>query len=140
MDDKDRLLIAALSTDARRPIVALARDVSLSRSATQDRLARLVASGAIAKFTIVEGQAGEARQTAHLLVKLEKGFKCAQVVPKIMACHAASAVHSVAGEHDLVVRLDAVSLDGIEAARASLAAVTGIASIVTMVSLQKHLG
>jgi Lrp/AsnC family transcriptional regulator, leucine-responsive regulatory protein len=93
MDDKDRILIAMLSKDARRPIVALARDISLSRSATQDRLARLVASGAIAKFTIVEGQAGEARQTAHLLVKLEKGFKCAQVVPKIMACQAASAVH-----------------------------------------------
>jgi Lrp/AsnC family transcriptional regulator, leucine-responsive regulatory protein len=140
MDDKDRLLMALLAKDARRPLVALARDLNLSRSAAQERLAKLVASRAIAKFTIVEGQPGEARQTAHLLVKLEKGFKCAQVVPKILACAAASAVHSVAGEHDLVIRLDAAGLDGIEAARASLAALSGVASIVTMVTLQRHLG
>ena len=65
MDDKDRLLLALLQRDARRPVVALARDLGLSRTATQDRLTKLTASGAIASFTIIGGE-GAARAKAKL--------------------------------------------------------------------------
>jgi Lrp/AsnC family transcriptional regulator, leucine-responsive regulatory protein len=139
MDDKDRLLMALLAKDARRSIVALARDLDLSRSATQDRLAKLVTSGAIRKFTIVEGAETGAQQTAHLLIRLEKGFKCAQVIPKLKAYTAATAIHSVAGEFDIVMRLDALSVSAIEATRAGIVAVPGIASAVTILTLQTHL-
>jgi Lrp/AsnC family transcriptional regulator, leucine-responsive regulatory protein len=70
MDEKDRLLMALLAKDARRSIVALARDLDLSRSATQDRLTKLLTSGAIRKFTIVESEEAAARETAHLLIRL----------------------------------------------------------------------
>ena len=75
MDDKDRLLLSLLRRDARRPVVALARDLGLSRTATQDRLAKLQASGAIAGFTIVGGDE-RAREIAYLMVKLERGARC----------------------------------------------------------------
>ncbi len=139
MDDKDRLLLAQLRKDARRPIVALARDLDLSRTATQERLAKLVASGAIAKFTIEDGGLTGAQQAAHLLIKLEKGFKCAQVVPKLKALVAASVIHSVAGQHDIIMRLDASDMAAIEAARAVVAAMSGVAEVVTLVALERHL-
>jgi Lrp/AsnC family transcriptional regulator, leucine-responsive regulatory protein len=139
MDDKDRLLIAQLRKDARRPIVALARDLGLSRTATQERLAKLVASGAIAKFTIEEGGSTGGQQSAHLLIKLEKGFKCAQVVPKLKVIVAANVIHSVAGQHDIIMRLDASDMAAIEAARAIVAAISGVAEVVTLVALERHL-
>lgn len=139
MDDKDRLLLAQLRKDARRPIVALARDLGLSRTATQERLAKLVATGAIAKFTIEDGGVAGGQQVAHLLIKLEKGFKCAQVVPKLKAHLAASVIHSVAGQHDIIMRIDALDMAAIETTRASVAAVSGIAEVVTLVALERHL-
>lgn len=138
MDDKDKLLIAALRKDARRPIVALARDLGLSRTATQERLTKLVASGAIARFTIEEGSAGT-HQSAHLLVQLANGFKCAQVVPKLKSIATATVIHSVAGAYDIVVRLDAPDILSIEQARARIAATPGVASAVTLVTLEPHL-
>ncbi len=138
MDDKDRLLLALLRKDARSPIVALARDLNLSRSATQERLSKLVASGAISRFTIMEGEGASTNQTAHLLINLEKGFKCAQVVPKLKAIAGANAIHSVAGQHDIIMRLDTQNVSDIEAARTKVAAINGIASVVTFVSLERH--
>jgi Lrp/AsnC family transcriptional regulator, leucine-responsive regulatory protein len=139
MDDKDRLLMALLAKDARRSIVALARDLDLSRSATQDRLAKLVTSGAIRKFTIVEGEETAARETAHLLIRLDQGVKCAQVIPKLKAYATVTAIHSVAGDYDIIMRIDAINVSAIEATRASIVAVPGIASAMTILTLQPHL-
>jgi Lrp/AsnC family transcriptional regulator, leucine-responsive regulatory protein len=140
MDDKDRLLITLLRKDARQPIVSLARDLGLSRSATQDRLAKLVASGAVSRFTIVEGAQAEGRQTAHFLVSLEKGFRCAQIVPKLRKLSAATVIHSIAGPHDILVRADAADMTSIEAARAAIAATPGVADVTTLVTLERHSG
>lgn len=139
MDEKDALLISLLRKDARRPIVALARAVALSRSATQERLAKLTATGAISKFTIVEGGANNNQQAAHMLLRLEKGFKCAQIVPKLKAIHSTTVIHSVAGLYDLVVRVDSINMAELEAARASIAAISGIADVTTLVALERQL-
>jgi Lrp/AsnC family leucine-responsive transcriptional regulator len=54
LDETDEKLLALLEQNARRPVVALAKAVGLSRSAVQDRLARLEDSGAVARYTIVQ--------------------------------------------------------------------------------------
>jgi Lrp/AsnC family transcriptional regulator, leucine-responsive regulatory protein len=138
MDERDRLLLAILRKDGRRPVVALARDLGLSRTATQDRLGKLVTSGAVKRFTIIEGEEALPRQTAHLLVKLEKGYKCAQIVPRLRKFAAATTIHSIAGAHDILVRLDAAEMAQIEAARSEIAASVGIAEVTTMVTLERH--
>jgi Lrp/AsnC family transcriptional regulator, leucine-responsive regulatory protein len=140
MDDKDRLLISLLKRDARRPIVALARDLGLSRSATQERLAKLISSGAISSFTIVEGKANAIEQAAYILIRLEKGKTCAQVVPKLKVIDFVTSIHSVAGLFDLVVRVDASSVSGLESSRSKIAAVLGVAEVTTLISLERHLG
>ncbi len=139
MDDKDRLLLSLLRRDARRPVVALARDLGLSRTATQDRLGKLQASGAIARFTIVEGD-GRARECAYLMVKLDRGVRCAQVAPKIRIVPTVEAIHSVTGEIDMIVRLAAEHVDGLEKARAEVAGLAGIAEVSTHVVLERLLG
>lgn len=139
MDDKDRLLLSLLRRDARRPVVALARDLGLSRTATQDRLARLQASGAIQSFTIVEGD-GQARECAYLMVRLEPGFRCAQIAPKVRALPAVEAMHSVTGAVDMIVRVAAEHVEGIETARAEIAGLPGVAEVSTHVVLGRFAG
>jgi Lrp/AsnC family transcriptional regulator, leucine-responsive regulatory protein len=140
MDDKDRLLLTLLRRDARRPIVALARDLGLSRSATQERLAKLQASGAIAGFTVVEGVEPAARQSAYLTVRFAPGRRCAQVVPKLKAIPHIGLIHSVTGPIDLIVRVDAESVAAIERSRAAIAAADGVSEVSTYVVLERHLG
>ena len=139
MDDKDRLLMTLLRGNARRPIVALARDLGLSRTATQDRLAKLQASGAIQSFTIVE-ETNASRERAYLLIKLERGFRCAQVATKLRTIAAVETIHSVTGDVDLIVRLAAEHIEGIETARAQIANLAEVASASTHVVLEGFAG
>jgi Lrp/AsnC family transcriptional regulator, leucine-responsive regulatory protein len=140
LDDRDQRLLDLLRRDARQPIVALARALNLSRSATQERLAKLQAAGIITGFTIIEGGRAGARQSAYLLVGFDSGYRCAQVVPKLEKIPSLGMIHSVTGPIDLVIRIDADDVAGIEAARAAVAAVPGVASVSTSVVLDRHLG
>lgn len=138
MDERDQLLVDLLRRDARRPIVALARDLNLSRSATQERLAKLQASGVIGGFTIREGTVHGARQSAYLMASFEPGFRCAQVVPKLEKIKWIGLVHSVTGPIDLIIRVDAPDVAGIEETRAAIANIQGVASVTTSVVLDRH--
>lgn len=140
MDDKDRLLLTLLRRDARRSIVALARDLGLSRSATQERLAKLQAIGTIAGFTTVEGSGGGARQSAYLSLTLAPGRRCAEIVPKLKQIPFVSMIHSLTGPIDLMLRVDCDTVAEVEQARSTIAAVPGVASVATAVVLERHLG
>lgn len=137
MDEKDRLLLSLLRKDSRRPVVALARDLGLSRTATQDRLAKLQASGAIAQFTIIDGH-GWSRESAYLLLKFERGARCVDVMPNVGKVHGVEMVHSVTGVIDMVVFVVAESVQEIERARATIAEVPGVAEVSTHVVLKQR--
>jgi DNA-binding Lrp family transcriptional regulator len=139
LDDRDRLLVDLLRRDARRPIIALARDLNLSRSATQERLAKLLSAGIIDGFTIREGKKAGSRQSAYLLMSFDPGYRCAQIVPKLKGIAAIGMIHSVTGPIDLIVRIDAADVAGIENCRSAVAAIAGIASVSTSVVLDRHL-
>ena len=140
MDERDRRLLDLLRRDARQPIVSLAKALNLSRSATQERLAKLQTAGIIDGFTIREGTRAGAVQSAYLMVSFESGYRCAQVVPKLQAIPSIGMIHSVTGPIDLVIRIDADDVAGIEASRSAIAAVPGVASVSTSVVLDRHLG
>lgn len=140
MDDKDRLMLTLLRRDARRSTVALARELGLSRSATQERLAKLQASGAIAGFTIVEGRGTAAPQSAYLSVTFEPGRKCAEIVPKLKKLAHLGAIHALTGPVDLMIRADGDTVADLELARAAVAAVPGVKSVSTAIVLERHLG
>lgn len=138
LDDRDRRLIDLLRRDARRPVVALARDLNLSRSATQERLARLQSTGVIGGFTIREGTAGAARQSAYLMVSFQQGYRCPQVVPKLLRIASVGMIHSVTGPVDLIIRVDADDVAGVEACRLAVSEVPGVGTVSTSVVLERH--
>lgn len=139
LDEKDLKLIALLRRNARAPIVSLARHIGLSRSATQDRLTRLEANGAITGYTVMEGAPSRIVQAAHLLVRFENSKTCEQIAPRVRRIPFVTRIDSLAGEIDLLVSIDADSMDGIEQARAEVACNPGIIAVTTALVLRRHL-
>lgn len=125
LDTIDRQILALLQRDARQPVLALARAVGLSRSAVQDRLARLQ-RGVIDGFTIrLKTPVPAAGLRAFIMLRIETQ-PCAKVLgalhgwPEIRSCH------FVAGPTDAVLDVTVTDIAGLNALRGRLAALPGV--------------
>ena len=132
LDEIDIRLLALLEQNARRPVVALARSVGLSRSAVQDRLARLEDQGHIAQYTIIRGQPSAAPGMSALLFVTISTRPCEGVLrrirdwPEIMFCW--SVASPVVDAVLLVSGNDAAEIGDL---REKLASVPGVADVTT---------
>ena len=132
LDQIDTHLLSLLEKDARKPVVALARAVGLSRTAVQGRIARLEEEGAIRGYTIVRGDAQPEAPVRALLMLTIGSRPCAAVIgqfgdwPEVVACW------SVAGPTlDAVLLVEAASNAALGELRARLADVPGVTAVAT---------
>lgn len=138
MDPKDRILIAALKDNARESIVSLARRVGLSRSATQDRLQRLEKRGVIRGYTVRLGGTGLAHTRALMAISFKPGFQCEHVLPHLKTLPEIQTCLALAGPVDLMLTVEAASTAALEAVRAAVAKVPGVATVSTHFVLKEH--
>jgi DNA-binding Lrp family transcriptional regulator len=131
LDDIDRRLIALLQDNARLSTVQLAKSVGLSRSAVQERIARLEATGVIAQYTVRLGSGGEPLR-AWLLLRYADGFSCDDVMPQLEALPQVQACHSVAGETDMLVLVQADTPSMLSDLREAVASFKGIDDVTTL--------
>jgi Lrp/AsnC family leucine-responsive transcriptional regulator len=131
LDDIDRRLIALLQDNARLSTVQLAKTVGLSRSAVQERVQRLEAAGVIAQYTVRLGAQGDPLR-AWLLLRYAEGFTCDDVMPALAALTAVQACHSVAGEIDLLVLVEAGTPAVLADVREAIAAMKGVDDVTTL--------
>jgi DNA-binding Lrp family transcriptional regulator len=133
-DAVDRQLLAALSSDPRATVVALADGLGLSRNTVQARMARLEASGAFLSFErsidpVPLGYPLEAFISVHVRQK-----QLTDAVERIAGIPEVIQAHGLSGSVDLLVRVvcrDAhdlfridgmiLSIDGVERTETSLA-------------------
>lgn len=131
LDETDEKLLALLEQNARRPVVALAKAVGLSRTAVQDRLARLEDSGAIAAYTIVRGEEKRAAVSAVLMVRIATR-PCEAVLRRFSDWPEIKALWSVAGPTvDAILTVETDDSESLGDLRERLASVPGVADIVT---------
>lgn len=137
LDDKDRLLLAALAADARESVVGLARRVGLSRSATQERLARLERTGVIRGYSVrlSEAATGAAGVRAWMNLAFQPGVACDAIIPHLEAMPEIEQAHALAGPVDLLLAVRCTSNDALSRLRDRIAAVPGVASLTTHVLL-----
>jgi Lrp/AsnC family leucine-responsive transcriptional regulator len=131
LDATDRKLIALLQDDARTPTVALAKAVELSRSAVQERMARLEAHGVIAQYTVRLGTGRPAMQ-AWLWLRYAEGYSCDDVLPSLAALPAVLRADSLAGEVDLVVLVQVESATELADLRETIAGFKGVDDVTTL--------
>jgi DNA-binding Lrp family transcriptional regulator len=137
LDEIDRRIIAALTEDARVPLVSLAARVHLSRNAVKQRMDRMEREGTIGGYTIVPGRARRPRVSAIVMVyrsdRMRGGGVIAEIsrIPEVRRCDVMS------GDFDLLVSLEAESMDRIGEIWEMLAALPGVSNTVTAVSLTR---
>ncbi|KGM54585.1 hypothetical protein N799_09155 [Lysobacter arseniciresistens ZS79] len=131
LDATDRTLIALLQDNARLSTVALARAVGLARSSVQERLQRLESAGVIAQYTVRLGSGGDPLQ-AWLLLRYADGFSCDDVMPLLAALPAVRTCHSVAGEIDMLVLVQADTPSELADLREKIVAFKGVDDVTTM--------
>lgn len=102
LSQSDRRLIRALQRDARNTVSALARELNLSRTTVQKRLARLEAAGVIAGYQLKLGAAYHS-STFQAYVSLVVDPKVsAQVATALGRMAEVEALFTVSGKIDFV--------------------------------------
>jgi Lrp/AsnC family transcriptional regulator, leucine-responsive regulatory protein len=138
LDTTDRKLIALLQDNARLSTVALAKAVGLSRSTVQERLQRLESAGVIAQYTVRLGSAGDPLQ-AWLFLRYADGFSCDDVMPLLEALPSVRWCHSVAGDIDLLVLVQADTPGALADLRERIAGFKGVDDVTTVPVLRTTL-
>ena len=131
LDDIDRRLIALLQDNARLSTVHLAKAVGLSRSTVQERIQRLELAGVIAQYTVRLGSGGDPLR-AWLLLRYADGFSCDDVMPLLTGLPQVQACHSVAGDIDLMVLVQAPTPSALADLRERIAGFKGVDDVTTV--------
>ena len=138
LDQVDRQLVELLRRDSRQPVLALARAVGLSRSAVQDRLARLKRNRVIKRFTIdTTDPVDLPGARAYFFVRIE-GRPCNRLLPSLTGLPEVEACDHVSGPMDAVLTVRAADLAALSALRERIVAMPGIASVTVAPVLRRH--
>lgn len=131
LDAKDRLLIRALKRNARASLVALSREIDLSRSATHDRILKLEEQGFIRRYTIDVARDALPPVRAFLSVQLANDFAQTKLVDVIHAIEGVEAAYYLSGDIDILVYCECDSDADLGALRDNVAGLEGVTSVRT---------
>ncbi|MER6610692.1 Lrp/AsnC family transcriptional regulator [Streptomyces sp. NPDC000927] len=139
MDAVDEKIIAELTRNARITHAELGQRVQLSRNAVRQRVERLERQGHIGGYTLVRpsGTAAADLVRAHVLVyrkdRMRGGDVLAAIrrIPDVVSCDVLS------GEFDLLVSLEARSLERVRGIWEHMAQMPGVRDTVTTLALSR---
>jgi DNA-binding Lrp family transcriptional regulator len=135
LDDLDRRLIALLRADSRTAAATLAAQLKVSRGTVQNRIAKLLASGAIQGFTVRTRPELEANQVSAIMTIAIEGEWSGAVVKALRGFPEVSAIHTTNGRWDLVAELDVETLAEFSRTLDAIRQIEGIASSETSILL-----
>jgi DNA-binding Lrp family transcriptional regulator len=111
INSQDQKLLLNLRQNARISVSDLARQMNLSRSTVQNRLARLESTGVISGYCVEFGAEYTASQVeAHVSIKVVQKLT-ARTNLALDAISQVSQLYSVSGEYDLIAIVQAQSLE-----------------------------
>lgn len=104
-DSVDKALVAILRSDARASISKLAKLLHVSRGTVQNRLDRLIESGAILGFTVRAHDELETDVVKAIMMIEVVGKSTAQVIQKLRGIPQLEKLHTTNGAWDLVAEI-----------------------------------
>ncbi|SFN58104.1 Lrp/AsnC family transcriptional regulator, leucine-responsive regulatory protein [Cohaesibacter marisflavi] len=138
MDETDRRLLALLQKDGRRASADLAKVIGLSVSATNDRVRKLIDSGAVRSIeAIVEPSTVGFGVTAFIYVDLDYGCSEEEFVSEVTAIDKVLEVHHVTGTHSYLLKVRERTNQELNAFMATqLKRLPGVKRTETLISLE----
>ncbi|TDG02058.1 Lrp/AsnC family transcriptional regulator [Paraburkholderia guartelaensis] len=138
LDDVDRQLISLLRDNARLSVVALAKNLRIARATVQNRITRFEKHGVIIGYTVRLKPAVERHRIRALMSIAVEGNRAAEVVKVLRGHPNVVSIHSTNGRWDLVVELQADSLESFDRVLGAIRRVDGIANSETSILLSTH--
>jgi DNA-binding Lrp family transcriptional regulator len=136
VDAIDQKIIAELTRNARVSYAELASQVLLSRNAVRQRIERLERQGHIAGYTIVRAGDGTGDAVSAVVLvyrqdRLRGGDVLAALkrIPEVVICEILS------GDFDIMVRVEAGSLERVRGVWEDIARMPGVRDTVTALTL-----
>lgn len=134
-DKLDRELIAILRKDGRAPIAKLAEILNVSRGTVQNRVDRLLESGAVLGFTIrVREEFNKDSVRAIMLIEVA-GKNTSQVIRRLRGIPELDRIHTTNGAWDLVSEIRADNLAEFDRVLRDVRGVDGILNSETSILL-----
>ena len=134
-DSLDNALIAELRKDGRASISALAGSLNVSRGTVQNRLDRLVSSGAILGFTVRVHEHIETEAVRAIMMIEVVGKSTSQVIKTMRGIPELIKLHTTNGAWDLVAELQAGNLSEFDGVLRQVREIDGILNSETSILL-----
>ncbi len=109
-DELDRQLISLLRADGRASLAVLAKKLGVSRGTVQNRLTRLLSSGALLGFTIRVREDYDSSTIRAIMLIEVVGKSTAQVIKVLRGIPQLVTLHTTNGSWDLVAEVRAENL------------------------------
>lgn len=134
-DHLDQQLISLLREDGRASISKLSEHLKVSRGTVQNRIDRLVSSGAILGFTVRAHEAIEASAIKAVMMIEVVGRSTAQVIKTLKGLPQLVKLHTTNGSWDLVAELQTSSLIEFDHVLAQVRMIEGVLNSETSILL-----
>ncbi|EPJ48967.1 MAG: AsnC family transcriptional regulator [Osedax symbiont Rs2] len=134
-DDLDRELVAALKIDGRASISVLAKQLGVSRGTIQNRLDRLLSSGAILGFTLRAHQALEKDMVNAVMMIEVSGRSTSQVIQVLRGIPELVKLHTTNGNWDLLAEIKTDSLSEFDRILGTVRMIPGVLNSETSILL-----
>lgn len=134
-DSLDNALIAELRKDGRASISALASSLNVSRGTVQNRLDRLVSSGAILGFTVRVHEHIQTEAVRAIMMIEVVGKSTSQVIKTMRGIPELIKLHTTNGAWDLVAELQATNLSEFDGVLRQVREIDGILNSETSILL-----
>ena len=134
-DDLDRELISILRQDGRAPLSKLAKILGVSRGTVQNRLDRLLDSGALAGFTVRTREDYD-DDGIHAIMSIEvTGKSTTEVIRKLRGVPELRRLHTTNGAWDLVAWIVAPTLPEFDRVLRDVRMIDGVLNSETSILL-----
>ncbi|MCA0374326.1 MAG: Lrp/AsnC family transcriptional regulator [Gemmatimonadetes bacterium] len=137
MDALDTRLVALLRENARTPVATLAKQLRVSRGTVQNRIDRLVATGALLGFTVRTAADAESHRVRAIMMIRTEG-DADMVLTAVRGIPAVRALHTTNGHWDIVAEIATDTLPEFDDVLRQVGKVKGVAQSETSLLLSTH--
>lgn len=136
---KDRELLALLGENARTPVAALAKKLSLSRTTVQARLERLEREGVITGYGVrLSAEYSSSLINAHILITIAPKA-LSEVVASLGRLQGVTTLHSVSGSFDLIAIIVAPTITELDQLIDEIGAMNGVERTLSSIILSTRI-
>ncbi len=138
LDTTDQALIARLRSNARTPVVDLARALGVSRATVQNRMNRLERDGVIINYTVNVKSGTEASAVRALISIAAEAKKEADVIRVLSGKPSITSLHHTTGRWDVIAEIRTDTLANFNRIVGEIRLIEGITMTETNLLLDSH--